>query len=65
FSLIASMIIATALIGLLNKDELQADLEAAGGTWQQMQHLAEEEVSQAIAAIGTSGESSVVGDGEE
>ncbi len=65
FSLIASMVIATALIGLLNKDELQADLQAAGGTWQQMQHLAEEEVSQAIAANGYSGESSAVDDGEE
>ena len=65
FSLIASMIIATALIGLLNKGELQADLEAAGGKWQQMQHLAEEEVSQVVAAIGSSGESSVVEDDEE
>jgi predicted RND superfamily exporter protein len=65
FSLIASLILATALIGLLNKDELQADLQAAGGTWQQMQHLAEEEVSQAVVANGYSGESSAVDDGEE
>ena len=64
FSLIASLILATALIGLLNKGELKHDLKAAG-TWQQMQHLAEEEVSQAVAAIGSSGESSVVEDGEE
>ena len=65
FSLIASMIIATALIGLLNRKELQADLEAAGGTWRQMQQWAEEEVSQVVAANGYSGESSPVDDGEE
>ena len=65
FSLIASMIIATALIGLLNRKELQADLEASGGTWRQMQQWAEEEVSQVIAVNGYSGESSAVDNGEE
>lgn len=69
FSLIASMIIATALIGLLNRKSLADDLEEAGGSWRLMQQVAEDEVtgrfSEQIEPTNASSSEQVAADNEE